>query len=112
MKNNMAISKDQLMKLYETGSSMKQISMVLHCSIHKVEYWMGKYHVRRRNLSDAAYLQQNPFGDPFLIKPRRTKKDHMLYGLGLGLYWGEGNKVSKHSVRITNSDPKVIRMFA
>ena len=35
----------------------------------------------------------------------------MLYGLGLGLYWGEGNKKNLNSVRLGNTDPKLIKKF-
>jgi hypothetical protein len=34
-----------------------------------------------------------------------------LYGLGMGLYWGEGTKKSKHSIRLGNSDPRLIKKF-
>jgi len=38
---------------------------------------------------------------------------HKLYllGLGLGLYWGEGNKLNKTSVRLSNIDPNLINFF-
>jgi hypothetical protein len=32
-------------------------------------------------------------------------------GVGIGLYWGEGNKVAKNSIRLGNTDPKLIRKF-
>ena len=31
--------------------------------------------------------------------------------MGLGLYWGEGNKKNKNSVRLGNTDPRIIRKF-
>lgn len=34
-----------------------------------------------------------------------------MYGLGIGLYWGEGNKANTHSVRLGNTDPALIRIF-
>ena len=34
-----------------------------------------------------------------------------LFGLGLGLYWGEGNKRNKNSVRLGNIDPDLIIIF-
>ncbi len=36
-----------------------------------------------------------------------TKRD--LFMLGIGLYWGEGDKRSKESVRMINSDPEIIK---
>ena len=35
----------------------------------------------------------------------------LLYGLGLGLYWGEGSKRGKGGMRLANTDPLLIRMF-
>lgn len=72
---------------------------------------MTKYNIARRSISDAVYLKNNPNGDPFEFIFPRTKKDIMLYGMGLGLYWGEGTKSNKQSVRIGNSDPKLIETF-
>lgn len=34
-----------------------------------------------------------------------------LFGLGLGLYWGEGNKANKNTVRLGNSDPALLNKF-
>jgi len=38
-----------------------------------------------------------------------TKRD--LFMLGIGLYWGEGDKASRDGVRITNSDSEIIKTF-
>ena len=35
-----------------------------------------------------------------------------LFGLGIGIYWGEGTKVdSISSLRVANSDPGILRSF-
>jgi hypothetical protein len=34
-----------------------------------------------------------------------------LFGLGVGLYWGEGTKASKDSVRLGNTDPYLVEKF-
>jgi hypothetical protein len=31
--------------------------------------------------------------------------------MGLGLYWGEGTKANKYSIRIGNADPALLRVF-
>lgn len=36
-----------------------------------------------------------------------TKRD--LWFLGIGLYWGEGDKFSNEGIRIMNSDPEIIK---
>lgn len=90
---------------------MAQIAKELHYSPHTVVYWMRKYNISRRSRSDAVYIQANPHGDPFHIHSPTTPQEHILYGLGLGIYWGEGNKATKFAVRVTNADPRVITTF-
>ena|SRR3989344_7280626 len=106
------ITKATLKNLYTKKSlSMMQISRQLGCSPHKVAYWMAEYKIERRSISQAIYLIHNPKGDPFMIKSPRTLEDHMLFGLGIGLYWGEGTKSSANSVRLGNTDPGIIKSF-
>lgn len=38
-------------------------------------------------------------------------KSNPLFMFGLALYWGEGDKVTKYQLRLTNSDPEIIRTF-
>lgn len=90
---------------------MMQIAKKMNCSVHKVVYWMDKFDIPRRSFSDAVYLNANPDGDPFSIKKILTDEERILYGLGLGIYWGEGEKVSKGRVRVANSDPHLLRTF-
>ena len=72
---------------------------------------MNKYGIKRRSISDAIYEKHNPNGDPFSIKEVTTIEEAKLYGLGVGVYWGEGNKANKHSVRLGNTDPDLILRF-
>ena len=104
-------SKKHLEKLYNNGRSMAEIARELNCSIHKVVYWMEKYGIKRRSLSEATYLKANPNGDPFKIKNNINAKEMFLYGLGIGIYWGEGDKRSKNALRVANTDPYVIKTF-
>ncbi len=106
------ITRKQLENLYvEKGMSMMEISKRLGCSHHKVAYWMHEYKINRRSISQAIYLRSNPDGDPFRIKTPETRDELMLFGLGMGLYWGEGTKSNKNSVRLGNTDPEVIKSF-
>ncbi|MFZ2126443.1 MAG: hypothetical protein WAV04_02930 [Candidatus Microsaccharimonas sp.] len=106
------ITKDVLTNLYiERGFSMKRIAIELNCSVHRVEYWMRKYMLKRRSRSEALYHHYHPDGHPFSKHRIRTIEDATLYGLGIGLYWGEGTKRNRHSVRLGNSDPALIRTF-
>lgn len=102
------LSKEQLERLYDQGLSLKEISILLNYSVHKVVYWMQRHNIPRRSRSDAAYIKLNPNGDPFVIN---TNLSPFLYGLGLGIFWGEGTKATDHIVRVTNTDPSLIRVF-
>ncbi len=106
------ITKIFLEKEYLQGKqSAAQIADSLHCSQSKVNYWLLKHGLQKRSLSDAQYVKQNPYGDPFSFNSPKSKEEWFLYGMGLGLYWGEGNKKSKTSVRLGNTDPDLLRYF-
>lgn len=105
------MDKEHLIKRYSAGASMKEISLELGCSVNRVKYWMDKFGIERRTLSDAIYAKHNPSGDPFKIKEIKTKDEAVLWGKGMGLYWGEGNKADKYAVRLGNTDPELINTF-
>lgn len=108
----MPIPQKVLQKLYVVDqNSMHDISVALHCSIHKVEYWLKKYNISRRSQSAANYIKYNPNGEPFHIKEKMSASDLNLYYLSLGLYWGEGGKSNYQSARLTNSDPALIAIY-
>lgn len=88
-----------------------EISQKLKVGYHSVGYWLQKYCIRKRIISEAIYQKHNPDGDPFSIKEPSSKYDFVLWGIGVGLYWGEGNKLNKNTVKIGNSDPNVLRIF-
>lgn len=95
----------------ERGLSVQQIAEMLKCSRHRVDYYMQKYAIQRRAIRDAVYLRKNPDGDPFVINNTIDSELVQLKALGLGLYWGEGNKANKTSVRLGNTDPGIILKF-
>lgn len=90
---------------------MQDIADLLGCSLHKVKYWMSQHGIKTRSVSDAIYLWHNPDGDPFKFHKPKSYQDHELFGLGLGLYWGEGTKSDKYTIRLGNTDPKLIGAF-
>lgn len=108
---NYKVDKDVLTAKYASGASMKQIASELNCSVHKISYWMQKYGIKRRNISDAVYIKHNPNGDPFHIKNITSINEALLMGMGLGLFWGEGNKADKYSVRLGNTNPVLIKTY-
>jgi len=84
---------------------------MLNCSANRVNYWLKKHSIQKRTISEAVYIKHNPNGDPFKVSEIRTIEHAELLGYGLGLYWGEGTKANKYSVRLGNSDPKLILKF-
>lgn len=106
------LDKKTLFYLYfDKKLSMAQIAKRLNISNSKIEYWMNKYKLKRRSISEAIYVKSNPKGNPFKIKQVNNKKGIYLKALGIGLYWGEGTKANKHSVRISNSNPEFINIY-
>lgn len=105
-------TENELRKLYiDRKQSLSEIANKLSFSVHKITYWMSAYQIPRRKQSEANYIKANPNGEPFCIKKRLTRDEVKLKYLALGLYWGEGNKTTNHAVRVTNSDPGVIKEF-
>ena len=92
--------------------SASEISKIFNCSENKINFWLNYYKIKKRNISEAIYVKRNPDGDPFHIKRRFNKRELELNGLGLGIYWGEGDKNPNNtSVRLSNSDPFLVAKF-
>src|SRR3989338_199508 len=91
--------------------SVAEIAKVFNCSERGINYWMIKYGIPKRTISEAVYIKHNPNGDPFKFNLPNNYKDERLFGLGIGLYWGEGNKANKNIVKLGNSDPELLKVF-
>jgi hypothetical protein len=106
------LKKSILKQLYlKDKESVSFIATKYECSQNKVNYWLQKYGIPKRSISEAVYLKVNPKGDPFKLRRPVKDKEWFLYGMGLGLYWGEGNKMNNHAVRLGNTDPDLLRTF-
>lgn len=106
------LSESSLLKYYVHNSlSVAQIALQLGCSQSRVNHWLRKYQIPKRSISDALYNRHNPKGDPFSIAKIDTISKALLAGLGIGLYWGEGNKRNPNTIRLGNTDPFLIRKF-
>lgn len=91
---------------------MMEISKRTGWKYERVIYWMRKFGIPRRSWSEATYVKRNPNGDPFKLRNRLNKNEILLKGLGLGLYWGEGDKSDNNTaVRMSNTDPQLIKKF-
>lgn len=106
------LTSDVLNSLYvDKRLSSADIAKRLGCSMGKVNYWLARHQISKRSISDAIYAKHNPSGDPFVIPIIDTREKAQLYGMGLGLYWGEGTKANLHSIRLGNSDPALLKTF-
>ena len=106
------MDKNILLKYYfKEKKSVPEMAMILGRSENGINYWMKKHGIKKRSISEAVYLKNNPHGDPFKVKAPDNLYSAELKGLGLGLYWGEGNKKNKNSIRLANTDPKLIQKF-
>lgn len=108
--NTISISK--IKKLYlSQNKSVSVIAKRFGCSENKINYWLRKENVKKRSISEAIYIKHNPKGDPFKFTPPKNNDEAKLFGMGLGLYWGEGTKANKYAVRLGNSDAKLLNVF-
>jgi len=106
------LTKNKLEKLYlKDKKSVADIAKIFECSERGINYWFKKYNIPKRTISEAVYIKCNPNGDPFRFTLPKNFEEAKLFGMGIGLYWGEGNKANKNAVRIGNSDPALIRIF-
>jgi len=109
MKN---LTEEKLGSLYlKDKKSVADIAKIFKCSQRGIDYWLKKYNIPKRTISEAVYIKCNPQGDPFRFIPPKNFEESKLFGIGIGLYWGEGNKANKNAVRIGNSDPALIYIF-
>ena len=108
----MSIDKKYLVENYfKKKKSVFEIAKSLKKSETTVNYWMKKYGIKKREISEAIYLKNNPKGDPFKVRKPINLELAELKGFGLGLYWGEGNKKNKNSIKLANTDPGLIKKF-
>lgn len=106
------MDKDILLKYYiKEGKSVSEIARILNKSETGINYWIKKYEIKKRSISEAIYLKNNPEGDPFNVIVPDNLYLAELKGLGIGLYWGEGSKKNKNSIKLCNSDPSLINKF-
>jgi len=106
------MEKDILIKYYfKKRKSVPEMAKILKKSENGINYWMSKHGIEKRSISEAVYLKNNPAGDPFKIKTPDNLYLAELKGFGLGLYWGEGNKKNKNSIKLANTDTGLINKF-
>lgn len=102
---------DQIAQIYKSGRSMAETAKISGWSVHQIQKHLDEAGIIRRSRSEATYLKRNPDGDPFSFAEPKTLSEAKLLGWGLGLYWGEGTKSDKGSIRLGNTDPALLRKF-
>jgi len=106
------LNEQRLRDLYAVEKkSIADIAKIFHRSERGIDYWFKKYRISKRTISEAIYVKNHPEGDPFKLVLPKSLEEAKLFGLGIGLYWGEGNKANKNTVKLGNSDPELLKTF-
>jgi len=100
-----------IIKQYNAGSSIRDIAETAGCSERAVRNVLTKFGIKRRTAGETLYLKANPDGDPFNILKKLTPEEEHLKAMALGLYLTEGNLKNMHSVRFSNSNPGIVKIF-
>ncbi|MBI5457662.1 hypothetical protein HY971_02980 [Candidatus Kaiserbacteria bacterium] len=114
------------------GKSYSEILKALKIPKATLSGWFGKANwsqgVRKRLAKTATTLSTERLRELNQIRGNNLKnaydearreareefielKYNPLFIAGLMLYWGEGDKVTRHNTRLTNTDPEMIRLF-
>lgn len=99
---------------YQKLLPMEKIAKILDVSIDALVYFMRKYNLKRRSVSENEKIKFNR--KPLSFRISKNNKAHKEIGaIGAMLYWGEGAKTGKlgknNSVDFANSDPRMIKVF-
>lgn len=93
------MDKATLQRLYlDEKLSARQIADRTGESEAKVVYWLDKYGVPKRSISEAIYRRSNQDGDPFQVKTDLTPEEERLKAVGLTLWVTEGSLRDKYTV--------------
>ena len=100
-----------VIRSYTHGFSIRDIAVKSGFSTRKIRDILMRNDIKRRSHSEANYIKANPNGDPFRIPKTLTPEEEHLKAMALGLYLTEGNIKHKHSVRFSNSNPGIVKIF-
>ena len=124
--------KQKALRLRKNGKSYREIKRVLGTPTSTLSEWLSP-HGWSNNIKTALIEKskgKNSIRLLYLNKIRRKHlarlyqeaqqeskiefekfKYHPLFIAGLMLYLGEGDKISKYQVRISNTDPNIVKIF-
>ncbi|MDD5440471.1 MAG: hypothetical protein PHS37_09840 [Candidatus Omnitrophica bacterium] len=100
-----------IIKRYTAGHSISDIAGRTGFSTRKIRDILIRNGIQRRSHSEANYLKANPGGDPFKVLKKLTPEEEHLKAMALGLYLTEGTLNHKHSIRFSNSNPGIVKIF-
>jgi len=125
--------KEKAIELRKTGKSYNEIRDIMRISKSNLSAWLaphdwsqnitqtlvkeasnkGGIHLQELNAIRGKHLERvyHEAAEEAIQEYQRLKY-HPLFIAGIMLYWGEGDKISKYFVRITNTDPAIIKIFA
>lgn len=106
------MDKATLQRLYlDEKLSARQIADRLGESEAKIVYWIDKYGIPKRSISEAIYNRINGAVDPFDLKTDLNLDEEKLKTAGLMIWVTEGSLKNHDQIRATNSDPALIKIF-
>jgi hypothetical protein len=124
--------KQQAMSLRRTGKSYKEIRAQIGIPISTLSDWLRPHQWSQNIAKSLAEIanKQNSVRVRKLNKIRGQRlarlykeasieavkefnrlKYHPMFIAGIMLYWGEGDRLTKHTVRFGNTDPAMMRLF-
>src|SRR3990167_229734 len=124
--------KDIILKLRSQGKSYKEIQNSTGISKGTLSGWLSRHRWSQETAIrlNKKHSLHNTVRIIYLNKIRGQKlarlyeqgdieakeefarlKYHPLFITGLALYWGEGDRVSKYGVLLSNTDPAMIKLF-
>lgn len=132
-KYSMRKDKKQVILLRQSGKSYKQIKVELGVPVSTLSSWLQPHQWSRnitKSLAKTAKRENtvricnlnNIRGEHLkrlykeaeieAVEEFERLKYHPLFIAGIMIYWGEGDRVTKHNIRISNTDPAMIKLFA
>ncbi len=114
------------LSLRKKGKSYSQIKEELRISKSTLSRWLGKIPLTKIQLRNLKDKNQNRI-EKFILTMRLKREKRLnqyyqneklkilplsikeLYLSGIFLYWGEGNKTSRSSISVSNTDPEVLK---
>ena len=105
------INSGEVIQKYTEGNSIQELASIFELSTRKIRDMLLSNEVKIRDHKEASYVKSNKSGDPFCVLTELTPEEEHLKAMALGLYLTEGNTKNKNSVRFSNSNPAIVKIF-